>query len=356
MHENGKITANPYQVGGKVRDLNQFIGRDREVRDILSLVATMQSVSVIGERRIGKSSLLLYLKENGRRLLDDETIEFFYLDFQEPINSPDEFYLRACELMSSDPSKASDDSSAQDKFDTAVDGRKVVWCLDEFEQTIEEDFNADFFKHLRHLAQSGNLSLIVATQTPLDELYQLKQDMTSGFPNVFSVLRLGELTEEDAYELVARPRNGHRFTETEIREILKIAGQHPYWLSYACSQAYAAGDRLDFAEIEKTIKRARYGAAQPHKPVSEQTEQTPDSFRSNLQSESSSATVAANRAERAIRISVALSLVAGIMMFFATRDPNPISLILSGGVLLVSLGFLIATRMLWPKETRGGEQ
>ena len=42
------IVANPYQVGGMIRDRKQFIGRERESAEILSRVATMQSVSVVG--------------------------------------------------------------------------------------------------------------------------------------------------------------------------------------------------------------------------------------------------------------------------------------------------------------------
>lgn len=345
MPSNGKITANPYQVGGKIRDLNQFIGREREVRDILSRVATMQSVSIVGERRIGKSSLLLYLKENGKQLLDDETIEFFYLDFQEPINSPDEFYLRACELMNGNQAERPVTFSAQDKFDSVVEGRKVVWCLDEFEQTIEEDFSADFFKHLRHLSQSGNLSLIVATQSPLDELYRLKQDMTSGFPNVFSTLRLGELTKEDAHELVARPRNGHCFTETDIKEILRIAGRHPYWLNYACSQAYL---ETDFSEIERAIASARYGAAHHNDSDSQQTKEDSDQQRSNLQSDSSTALVGDLNAP--LRWSLLLAFLALLIGGVGAETSNPVGVFIGAGILLISVVNLSRVWWVW----RGG--
>lgn len=247
MQTNGTIIPNPYQVGGKIRNSNQFVGREREIRSILSLVATMQSVSLIGERRIGKSSLLLYLKENGKRLLNDETIEFFYLDFQEPINSPEQFYIQAHELMKSAKSNSTPEGldatietgSAKDRFDAAIDGKKIVWCLDEFEQTIEEeDFNADFFKHLRHLAQSGNLSLIVATKTSLYELCKEKEDLTSGFPNVFPILSLGELTKEEAYKLVTQPHNNHYFNDSQAQLILELGGCNPYKLNLACSIAF----------------------------------------------------------------------------------------------------------------------
>ena len=36
----GAIVANPYHVGGMLRDLKQFYGRTRELREILSGLAT----------------------------------------------------------------------------------------------------------------------------------------------------------------------------------------------------------------------------------------------------------------------------------------------------------------------------
>ena len=55
-----KMTAisseiNPYAQRGIIRDRTRFVGRERELQQIFSRLQTMQSVSVVGERRIGKS-------------------------------------------------------------------------------------------------------------------------------------------------------------------------------------------------------------------------------------------------------------------------------------------------------------
>jgi AAA+ ATPase superfamily predicted ATPase len=58
---------NPFICRGKIEAPNLFWGRSEEIRDIKTRLATMQSVSIVGERRIGKSSLLyhFYIKGMG---------------------------------------------------------------------------------------------------------------------------------------------------------------------------------------------------------------------------------------------------------------------------------------------------
>ena len=259
-----QIVANPYQVGGMIRDSAKFVGRQREIREILGCVANLGSLSVIGERRIGKSSLLRQIVKTGRQRLSDPaaTHEFFYLNMQ-PIESAEEFYRCACEEIAgaaAQPGDA-DQERVYTKYDLkiAIADRKVVLCLDEFEQAIDADFGAEFFHVLRDLAQSNHLALVVATQLPLSQIYQQHEELTSGFPNIFVQLRLGELTPDEARELVAMPRNGFRFNEEEIENILKIAGNHPYWLNCACAKAYEArrAGKTDFGEIKSGLNEVR---------------------------------------------------------------------------------------------------
>ncbi|MGH9751528.1 MAG: ATP-binding protein, partial [Blastocatellia bacterium] len=85
-----KIAANPFQAGGRLRDPKHFVGRDGELRQILSRVANMDNVSVVGPRRIGKSSLLHHIVATGQQRLN-QSYQFYYLDLQ-PLDSAEEFY------------------------------------------------------------------------------------------------------------------------------------------------------------------------------------------------------------------------------------------------------------------------
>src|SRR5512145_2380417 len=52
---------NPYFHRGPIRKPEHFFGRNQEVTNTLSLLKNNQRVSLVGPRRIGKTSLLLHL-------------------------------------------------------------------------------------------------------------------------------------------------------------------------------------------------------------------------------------------------------------------------------------------------------
>ena len=62
---------NPFFHRGPIRDPHFFWNRAEEVRQARTLLAQGQSVSVVGARRIGKSSYLLHLGSD----LDTEDVE-----------------------------------------------------------------------------------------------------------------------------------------------------------------------------------------------------------------------------------------------------------------------------------------
>ncbi len=366
------LPINPYRERGMVLDPEErFFGRKRELREVFSRLATMQSVSVIGQRRIGKSSFLNRIAhaENGAM----RGAAAFYLDLQR-VFSTEEFYERACKLLRRE-------GQSHIELEEAIQDKRVIFCLDEFEQAYSQDFGSEFFNALRSLAQSGNLALVVATQTPLNELHAQflqDEDVTSKFHNIFTPLKLGEFTNEEAQEMITTPRNGHRFSDEEARAILELGGTHPYKLNLACSIFFDAKqdrlltdgkvsdavleqlrERFD-AELNASITipssgnnasaQRSYVASQTRKPATATAATITGSTTAGGQTIAQSA-----RAERAIHISGALLLIAGVFMFFATQYPNPISIFLSAAMLCGSLGFLIATRVMWPKETRRGE-
>ena len=57
------IQPNPFFYGGVIEERHLFINRRFEVIEIYEAVLASASVSVVGERRVGKSSLLRYLAD-----------------------------------------------------------------------------------------------------------------------------------------------------------------------------------------------------------------------------------------------------------------------------------------------------
>src|SRR5262245_20345638 len=113
-----KVVANPFQAGGRLRNPKHFVGRESDLRQILSRVANMDSVSVIGPRRIGKSSLLHHIVATGQQRLNQSYL-FHYVDLQ-PLDSAEELYDLACEGVAGQPGRSYDDLKA------AVEGKKIV--------------------------------------------------------------------------------------------------------------------------------------------------------------------------------------------------------------------------------------
>jgi len=89
-------TDNPFFHRGAIRRAEEFYGRQNEIGQVLGLLRNGQSVSLIGPRRIGKSSLLLRLvlpQVREAHQLNTSSILFVLLDCQEFGGSlPEEVY------------------------------------------------------------------------------------------------------------------------------------------------------------------------------------------------------------------------------------------------------------------------
>jgi len=304
------VLINPYAERGIIRDPQNFFGRDRELARIFNWLAGMQNISVVGARRIGKSSLLYYISQAGQQRLGEEyTVQ--YLDLQLML-SANEFYERACELLDTKGGTHLD-------FRRALKGKRVVLCLDEFEQTIDnEAFGEGFFSILRGLAQTGELALVLATQHTLPELQPNLP--TSPFFNIFTTLRLGPLTKTEAIQLVTRPieRAGKSFGEAEVDFILRIAGTHPFRLNIACSLVYEA--KLS-GQVDFTLLRRRFD-----EEITNGKPYRPQQYEKTVWSKWTGTVWAA-----------ALALTSILITWLSVQVNNAIGLFMSAGLAIVAL-------------------
>jgi uncharacterized protein len=255
---------NPFFYGGRVNP-EQFVGRRAELQRIfagleVAHTGQMQSFSVVGPRRIGKSSLLFYVANKyARYLAQAGKFRFAFVDLHDP----------CCETLDGLLRKVLDElgviSSAA--APTLVDfqnqilelkrtGVFPVVCLDEFEDLAEspEQFKHKLYDTWRHLIGESALAFITASKSPLIDLAQTL-GYTSPFFNVFTYLPLSELTDEQARELIARGADCDRaFTPTEQNDAWLLAGNHPYKLQLAGSllyQAKADNRAVDWTELQK---------------------------------------------------------------------------------------------------------
>ena len=187
--------TNPFTSGAMNTNPNQFIGRRAELRQILARLngSQPQGSAVVGEWRIGKSSLLYYLTRPraDETLLPKAGLSVVYLSAAGGDCST-QAYFRATllrRLLAEQPfnrrtTEGKQLSDWQQALATAVDcswieAREVleklpahpVVCLDEFQALAErEDFDDSFFNALRNWANEGLLSWVTASTKPLQEL------------------------------------------------------------------------------------------------------------------------------------------------------------------------------------------
>ncbi len=79
---------NPFTETHMIKVSTKFFGRKEEIHHIVNRLRNMQSVAIVGERRIGKSSLLYHLYQTGNKKLGTN-YRFVYEDLQDVRNHRD---------------------------------------------------------------------------------------------------------------------------------------------------------------------------------------------------------------------------------------------------------------------------
>lgn len=255
---NRKVAGNPFTFGNAIRDPRSFIGREEEIRQVTNrlLSSARESTSIVGERRIGKTSLLKYLANPdvaARFGLDPDAYCLVYIDFQ-GLNdiTPQRFWQRVLSLMA----RSMGDHKRRDAFthfsqqevidlfdledlfeSVSSEGTHVVLLMDEFEYVTQNpNFNADFFGALRSLAIHYDLSLVPATRCELVELCHSEEIKGSPFFNIFATVVLKPFSSIETDKLLdtyARQAEID-FSDDERHFIHATGGGYPFFVQMIC--------------------------------------------------------------------------------------------------------------------------
>jgi tRNA A-37 threonylcarbamoyl transferase component Bud32 len=224
----------------------------------------------VGERRIGKSSLLYYINDpqvRSRYLDRTESYTFAFIDLQQKRRlTLTEFFK---ELLALVAKETGDDSVA--RLDPAFDsvrtmlenfrreGRKLIVLFDEFDAiTTNRAFDLEFYSFLRSVANNYDVAYVTSSARDLQELCHTQLIADSPFFNIFTNVFLRSFTRKEATELITRPSSEAGLPlEGYSRRIMEIAGHFPYFLQIACSAYFdyllENGRRLDREEVEATF-------------------------------------------------------------------------------------------------------
>ncbi len=257
---------NPFFNRQRITDPAYFFGRVRQIEALYSAVVTHQCRSLVGERKMGKSSLLTFIGQPATMRqygLDPQKQLMMYFDLEGMASAGvQDFWVEVLEALSTRlPPSASDLAAAiQQVVESEVRfmavrralrrvrdaGFEPVLCLDEFESLARNPrFETDFYGELRSLASELGLVYLTASKRSLYELtYEHSDTLSSPFFNIFSELPLGLMNEDETRALLTGLSSregsglGKGFCEEEIVFALYMAGAHPFFLQIAGFHLY----------------------------------------------------------------------------------------------------------------------
>jgi len=256
-----KRLRNPFFSRQRITDRACFYGRHKELEALYGAIATHQCRSVVGERKLGKSSLLTALAwpANMERFgLDLARTLFLYIDLEGMTSAQRaDFWIEVLDgLVAALPpgdlhSEVERLSGGEVRFTTLRRllrrvrdaGLDLVLALDEFEGLARNpSFTPDFYGELRSLAGEMGVIYLTASKRGLYDLtYHDSATLSSPFFNIFSELLLGLMPNDEARGLLAalsQEGQGPGFCEEEIDLGLELAGPHPFFLQIAGFHLY----------------------------------------------------------------------------------------------------------------------
>jgi len=250
---------NPFTFGNPIRDPARFNGRQDEIQQIVNrlLSSAHESTSIVGERRIGKTSLLYHLTDPqvaARLGLAADQYCLVYLDFQGLSDiTPLRFWQRVLKKMARTvchqslvaPIEALLELDSLDLFDLedlfetiSHAGLNTVFLLDEFEYVTQNpNFKSDFFGGLRALAIHHNLALVTATRRELVDLCHSAEIKGSPFFNIFANVVLRPFSHAEVLALMRGYLAGSdlAFSPQEEELVASLGGGQPFFVQMAGS-------------------------------------------------------------------------------------------------------------------------
>jgi len=279
---------NPFVYGNPV-DSDLFFGCKTELRQIVSRILNQgQSTAIVGEPKIGKTSLLNYLmaEENLAALYGNHAANptFCYMDAQTLGGqfTQTQFWDRALKELANKGAIPADESSLaktyefcqENHFDTfslqkfftelsKVKGRLVL-LLDEFDLLLLHPVlnDGEFFGSLRGLASNLSkhaLVIITSSRQSLSQLNEKTQAFNpSGSPyfNFMAETTLASFEKTEMIDFLQRVAP-NKFNGTDLGYLYQISGGHPYLVQ---ASAACLWDNSDYMLMSHEL----YGAVRFH--------------------------------------------------------------------------------------------
>ena len=241
-----------FVAGPPITQPHRFFGREEALSRIFGWwqAAPLAHVALIGPRRCGKTSLLRHLQSivtvdsahlrSGQRsdwLPSPERYRWVEIDFQDPRMRVQTRLLRR--LLTGFGLDAPADCSLETFMDVAESHtwtQPIIVLMDELGAGLAApELEQPFWWMLRSLSQwtHGQLAFVVAAHDQPVRLAE-EEGKVSPFFNIFTTLKLGPFTQDEALKLMATSPTP--FGKDDVAWILEQSGRWPYLLQILCQE------------------------------------------------------------------------------------------------------------------------
>lgn len=229
-------TSNPFiPLTGAVENPEQFFNGEPILSRIFELLNSGSSVALIGDRNLGKSSILRAVhRQAAERLQNPRQTVLLNLT---RIYSEDDFYAALCEAVGIPTSSGRD-------LDRAIDAKRLLVLLNEVERISQQDFSRRVREQLRGLAEGGDapLKLVIAASTPLKRLFPDSHEagMVSPFEDVCIEEYLQPWSSQVMRDFMAArlANTSVTFDDNEISQLITAAEGKPKQLMRFCNERF----------------------------------------------------------------------------------------------------------------------
>ncbi len=248
---------------------DDFFGRTKVMGDIYTRLKGGQCISLIGERRIGKSSILNALNFDELRELNDVAPEYrFVLADLQYANIRTEqdllaFIIRQISFVT-DIEDVFGESHRHSLELIALKAQeqelRLVIMLDEFDYLLHNDqIPPQFYAFLRAWIARFRIPFVTASREGNFEKITETDDTGSAFWNIFGNIYVGPFEESEAIELIQEPadREGVEFDDEDVEFVLDLAGFFPLFIQIACYHLFEHKQKGPLnKESRENIKKA----------------------------------------------------------------------------------------------------
>jgi transcriptional regulator with XRE-family HTH domain len=280
----GADGGSTFVVGPPILHPHQFFGREREIREIFSILKQppFQHIALVCPHRSGKTSLLHYLKgiataatatlrpdQRSSHVLQLASYNWILVDFQNVrMRKPGPLLCSILEHMQMPVPETCTLDSFMETFEEHVLDTPTIIMMDEIGAALDA-FDLEFWESFRSLANTytnGFLSFIVtASQQP--SLLANQQGRSSPFFNIFGhTIKMGPLLPDEAHYLIAS--SPIPFNATDSLWIIQQSGCWPSLLQFCCDTLLTS---LQHKETGDDWKQEALERIEPYRYLLEQS-------------------------------------------------------------------------------------